>query len=350
VVPLLRRIAPALLLVVLAPVIAEFLLGDFSVRSLPLVLVFLPQYGCGALLVREVTRRTGRGWPSMVLLALAYALIEEGFTTQSLFNPNYVGQRLLDYGYIPALGTSLNWTLFVLSIHVVWSIGTPILIAEGVAAERRTTPWLGRIGLAVAAVLFVLGCLFTTFISLRASRFVASPGQFLAVALLVVVAVAAAFLLFKPGARRETGSITGPPPAPWVVGLFVLGLAFAFELVEHSLRGPGIPPVLAVLGMLACEVVAVVLIAGWSRRPGWEADHYLAIATGTVLTYSWVGLRAFLSGRTNIGGRVELVDVVGQVVEIAAVLALVGWALLRNRRAAGSSAGSSATGPRVPVA
>lgn len=55
-----------------------------------------------------------------------------------LFNPNYVGQRLLDYGYIPALGTSLNWSLFVISIHVVWSVATPILIAEGVAAERRT--------------------------------------------------------------------------------------------------------------------------------------------------------------------------------------------------------------------
>ena len=34
----------------------------------------------------------------MVLLAVAYALVEEGFTTRSLFNPNYVGQHLLAYG------------------------------------------------------------------------------------------------------------------------------------------------------------------------------------------------------------------------------------------------------------
>jgi hypothetical protein len=33
------RIAPAVLLAVLAPIEAEFLLGDFSIRSLPLVLV-----------------------------------------------------------------------------------------------------------------------------------------------------------------------------------------------------------------------------------------------------------------------------------------------------------------------
>jgi len=38
----LRRIAPALLLVVLAPVTAEFLLGDFTVRSLGLLIVFIP--------------------------------------------------------------------------------------------------------------------------------------------------------------------------------------------------------------------------------------------------------------------------------------------------------------------
>ena len=105
----LRRIAPALVLLVLSPLVAEFLLGDFSIRQIGLIVVLLPQYGGGALLVRETTRRAGKGWPSMILLALAYALIEEGFTTQSLFNPTTQGSRLLDYGFIPALGTSLDW-------------------------------------------------------------------------------------------------------------------------------------------------------------------------------------------------------------------------------------------------
>src|SRR5690242_2149518 len=118
------RLAPALLLVVLAPIVAEYLLADFTVRDLPVLVVLLPLYGCGALLVRELTRRSGRGWPTMLLLGLAFALIEEAFLTQSLFNPDYVHQRLLDYGYIAALGTSLNWSAFVLSIHVVCSIAT----------------------------------------------------------------------------------------------------------------------------------------------------------------------------------------------------------------------------------
>src|SRR5689334_23045417 len=105
-VKLLHRIAPALLLMLLAPVIAEFLLGDFTVLALPLILVLGWQYAGGALFIRELARQLPRGWPTMLFLALAYGLIEEGFTTQSLFNPNSVGQRLLDYGFLPMLGTS----------------------------------------------------------------------------------------------------------------------------------------------------------------------------------------------------------------------------------------------------
>src|SRR4030095_8513063 len=107
--PFAQRAAPALTLVFLAPVVAEFLLADFTVRDLGILIVLVPLYGCGALLIREGARRAHRGWPTIVLLALAYALLEEAFLTQSLFNPNYVGQRLLDYGFIPPLRTSLNW-------------------------------------------------------------------------------------------------------------------------------------------------------------------------------------------------------------------------------------------------
>ena len=134
--------APAWLLFFLAPVVAEYLLGDLTIRMLAPLVALGPLYGGGALLIREISRRAGRGWPTIVLLAIAYAVTEESFLTQSLFNPDYVHQRLLDYGYIPMLGTSLNWTVFVLSIHVVWSVATPILIAEGFAAIGAKTTLL----------------------------------------------------------------------------------------------------------------------------------------------------------------------------------------------------------------
>ncbi|HUR08780.1 MAG TPA: hypothetical protein VM347_40005 [Nonomuraea sp.] len=93
----------------------------------------------------------------MLAFALAYGVFVEAFDFQTLWNPHYEGLRILDYGFIPALGTAPPWFMFMVGVHTVWSISVPIAIAESLASSRRTTPWLGTPGLIVAAVLFVLG-------------------------------------------------------------------------------------------------------------------------------------------------------------------------------------------------
>src|SRR4051795_3300040 len=148
-----RRNALAIGLFFLSPLVAEFLLGNLPITFLPAIVALAPMYGGGALLIREVARRRGLGWPGIVILGVAYGVLEEGLTTQSLFNPNYADQHLLKDGYIPALGIAVPWTIFVIGIHVFWSIGTPIIMMEGLAGERRTTPWLSRTGLIVTGVL-----------------------------------------------------------------------------------------------------------------------------------------------------------------------------------------------------
>jgi hypothetical protein len=105
-----RRIAPALGLFLLSPLVAEFLLGNLLITQLGALFTIAPLYGGGAVLIREMVRRRGWGYPSVVLLALAYGVFEEGMTTQSLFNPNYADLRLLDPGYIHALGIGAPWS------------------------------------------------------------------------------------------------------------------------------------------------------------------------------------------------------------------------------------------------
>jgi hypothetical protein len=125
---MLQRIAPAIGLFLLSPLVLEFLLGNVAIDALPAGLFFAPMYGGGAILVREAARRAGRGWPTMILLALAYAVVEEGLVIQTLFNPSCFGFELLRGAYIPTLAIGAWWTLFVLTLHTVWSISVPIAI------------------------------------------------------------------------------------------------------------------------------------------------------------------------------------------------------------------------------
>ena len=105
-----------------------------------------------------------------LILALAYGVVEEGIATMSLFNPNYVGLRLLDNGYIPQLRIGLPWTVHVLTLHVVWSVSVPILTMKALVPTRRTAPWLGRLGLALTGLLFLLGLAAMTALSIAQSR------------------------------------------------------------------------------------------------------------------------------------------------------------------------------------
>jgi len=324
------RVAPALVLVVLSPLVAEFLLADFTVRNLPLLLALLPLYGGGALLVREVTRRRGRGWPTMLLLALAYALIEEVFLTQSLFNPDYVHKRLLDYGYLPALGTSLNWTFFVLSIHVVWSVATPILIAEGLAGGRRVTPWLKGVGLTMTAVLYLLGCAMIASFSWKASPFVASRAQFGVSAGLVAMTLVVAFRAFDRVDAPSVPASSSTAPSLALVSASMLVLASAYLASEGYARSRGFNPAAPLVFRLACEAVALALLSRWARRRDWTPRHYLAIAAGTTLTYFLFGLDVVMGGHTNLGAPTNAVDVAGQLAFGVATFALIAFAARRR--------------------
>lgn len=321
----LRRIAPALVLLVLSPLVAEFLLGDFTLRQIGLLLVLIPQYGGGALLIRETTRRARKGWPSMILLALAYSLIEEGFTTQSLFNPNYAGLRLLDYGWIPVLGTSLDWAVFVLTLHIVWSVGSCIAIAEGLAGSQWATPWLGRIGLSVTVCLFLLGCTLTIVFTFKTFPFVSAPSQFAGVAIGVVATIVAALKCFAgPGPP-----VPGLAPSVWLTAAVSLGLCSCFVLLYERGSQKGLHPAVTLAVMLALELAAIAVLTVWSKRRGWGPRSVLAAATGAILTYGWRGIARMIAGTTALGVHTTTVDVLTQVLLLLGTLALIGLAYRR---------------------
>jgi hypothetical protein len=306
-------IAPAIALFFLAPLIGEFLLGNIAIDAIFFIVVAAPLYGGGALLIREVARRTGRGWPTIALLAVAYALIEEGLVDQMFFNPAYDGLGMLDKAYIPAWGTGAWVILASISVHAIWSVCVSIALVEALTPQRSTTPWLGRPGLMICAVVYVAGAAYVAYAHYQEYRFVASATQLTVTAVATVALVVLAFA-FGRRARQPIGSAAS---SPWMVGLLSLAASSLLMVILDYL-----PPWIAV----ACWIVLVAAAVSWmmlaSRRQDWGAAHRLALAGGALLTYVWIGFPQVPS----FGSR-GIIDLIGNAIFGAGALILLAAAM-----------------------
>jgi len=329
-----RSIRLAAGLFFLAPLVAEFLLGNLPITALSTLVVLAPLYGGGALLIREVVRRTGRGWPAIVVLGVAYGVLEEGIASMSLFNPNYAGERLLDSGFIPALGMGGPWTVFVLTLHAIWSISVPIAIMEVFAGERATRPWLGSVGLGVAALLFVAGLAASLAISIFTYHFVASVPQLAGTVVVAAALAAAGLTVGRPrrdsvGSAGSVGSAARRAPSPWLVGGAALLASSIFKELPRNTLGW-----IYVVVVLALAAGTWALVHRWSQQDGWGAAHRLALAAGAVCTYAWTAFP-----QQPMLPATPRQDLIGNVVFAAGAVALVAAAAWRLAHRTGSSPG-----------
>jgi hypothetical protein len=322
-------------LFLLAPFIGEFVLGNQAITSLPMLLVYAPMYGGGALLVRETARRAGAGWPAIIALGAAYALTEEGLIDQMLVNPGYLGLGTFDgFAPIPGLGISARLLYESLSIHTVWSVCVSIAIAE--AFDRRDpAPWLGPAGWSVVAAVFLVGSTALAAIQYVAFQFLASPLQFTvmgaAIAALVVLALT---VLRRPMPAVRPGA--SPAPGPRVVGataFAVSSLYWALDILVPDTVGAWWA--LAAWAVLAAA--AALLLARCSGRPGWGRAHRLAVAGGTLMTYVWV---AFINA--SAAGIPLAVGVAGSIICGVSAVVLVVLAGRSERRWARGRGGRTA--------
>ncbi len=311
-----RGIWPAVGLIFVAPLVAEFLLGNLPIKLLPALIVLAPMYGGGALLIRETVRRTGRGWPSILLLGMAYGIFEEAFTTQSLFNPNYLKLNLglLTPAYILSLGIGAWWTLWMLMVHGIWSISTPIALVEACVPDRARAPWLGRVGLVVVAIVFLSGAVATTLMGYKQDHYLASNAQFAWAAVVVVTLIALALVFPK----RQKVEGAGAAASAWPVGAVALAFGSAALFVQKD-WGWG-----AVAALLAIDAVMLVLVSLWSSRSGWGLKHQLALGAGAALAYGW---HAFLQ-HPAVGG-LDPSGRVGNAIFLAGAIAVVWFAARR---------------------
>lgn len=316
-----RRVALAVGLFLLAPMVGEWLPGNQPITAIGSLAELAPMYGGGALLVRELARRTGRGWPTMCLLAAAYALFKDGPVDQMLWNPQHGGFAIGTVyagAQVPVLGTSVRLLQDVLATHAVWSICVPIAMVETFTSQRRTRPWLGGVGFTVTSVLFAGGAAFLCYSQLRSQHFMASAGQLSAVAVLITALIVAAFVMGRHPSRARDGDA----PSPRLAGAAAFGLAGLYwcaRLLVHSWSW------LAVIGWCVLVGAALTFFSRWSRSRGWSAHHRLGLAAGGLLTYTWVG---FVHGQSMPGSPIVglvggFVFAVGSIVLLAPAIRIV---------------------------
>ncbi len=324
-----RKLSAAIVLFFTAPLVAEFLLGNLSLKALPALVALTPMYGGGALLARETVRRSGRGWPSILLLGIAYAIIEEGFVTQSLFNPDYLRfhQHFLSHAWVPVLHIGAWWTLFMFNLHMFWSVSVSIALVEGLFPAHAGRPWLRPWGDSVTGLLFFAGCALCSYFTLRQDPFVASPVQFLVAALVCLALIAGAFRI----APRRPRTGTGPVPSPWITGLaaFLLGVAVLLIPAAWNWGAFGL--------MLAIDLGFLIAVATASRRAAWTSLHTLSLAAGGAMAY---GSHAFIE--TPVVGGSTLLIRTGNAIFLASAVTIIFLAAQRTSRTLSAAANPSA--------
>ena len=309
------------MLLLLAPACGEMLSGSTPPLMFvnPFSLFFeVGLYGSGALLIRELVRRNGLGWRSVLVLGAAYGVLEEGLVVTSWFNP-YWPDVLSLHGYSRWLDTNWFWALSLTMYHAVVSITLSIVLAEALFPHIAARPWLRRRSIVLFAVwlglVCVLGLLGFGFLEFRKQGYTHPPLTYF-FALGLTISLVALGLMLRPPRPQPSApfpSATGYPPAPapqwnaaavpilpppaplsrrvrraprlWTLRLAGFGYILIFFAIAWGV-GPAIrwPPA-SLLLLAGWGAFAAWRLVAWSRRPGWGARSRLALASGVVFFF-----------------------------------------------------------------
>ncbi len=318
------RARPVIVLLLLAPLIAEVLWGTTTVTESAGYFAQIGLYGGGALLIREVVRRWGGGWPSILLLGAAYGAIEEGLLEPTWFTP-----ALQSHPYGVALGVFWTYAAFNIGYHAVFSIAIPILLTELLFPAWRDKPWLGPAGTVVVGAVYLvnaagIGLLWYTVLQKSVFHVPARvhPAQQAAAVALVITLM----VLARLAAPTRTFTPGGPPPptAGRLAAAAALGAGAWFGLLLLSGLGNhlGWLPFPVPIAIAAAEVA----LAAWSLRR-WSARtdlQVLAVCSGALIVQMAAGF-----GVTGLTGPV---NIVGKAILNVIAVGLLAWFALRLRR------------------
>jgi hypothetical protein len=295
-----KRAAPGLVLMILAPIVAEVLPGATRLSSIFVLPVEICVWGGGAILIRDAVRRWQLGWRNMLFLALALAVAEECLIQQTSLAPMVI--RLKGEVYARAYGVNYVYLLWALMYESVFVVFVPILLAEMVFPDRRDGLWLSRVGLVFVVGFLALGCFLAWFTWTQIARpkvfkVPAYNPPWAAVWVAVAVITGLVFCALGPF-RRSLARPARPlkPPPPWLIGVAACIWAvlwYGLVVLAFGLA-PRFPPAVAVGAGVVLAATILLLLPGWAAHPDWSELHRFSTIFGTILGSMLVSFVGFI--------------------------------------------------------
>ena len=243
----------------------------------PLGLVMLAVlYGGGAIMVRELTHRWHKSWPTLLVLGAAYGIAEEGLMCKSFFDPAWMDLGpLASYGRWA--GVNWVWATELTIYHAVFSIAVPVLLVGVLFPRQRQQVWIGTKKLIFLFILWVLNAV-VVFLFISPYR----PPAFHYVTAIVVTIGLCMLGRWVPQPRIvcEQRSKKVAHPIWFLLVGFVS--TFALFFLVWVVPRTGIHPLLT-MGLMAC----LVILVGWivlrlSGSGAWSQRHQLALSSGAL--------------------------------------------------------------------
>lgn len=317
-------ILPILALVLLSPMVGEVMSGA---TRLSFLFAYLPEvmfWGCGTLLIREVVRRWGGNWTTMLPLGMALSVAEEFIVQQTSLAPMpWLGSTPM-YGRV----WGVNWIyfLFMLAFESVCITLVPVQIVEVIFPERRKEPWLRTRGLVIASVVFLVGAFLAWFLWVRIARIQVFhmpdyKPPMVTVALGLIAIVALALISYALRGPCSAGTASHKALSPWLVlpATLVLGFPWYILMVLVFVPRP-LALWIPVTGTIAWAAMTVALLRRWASATGWGEMQEWALSFGVLLVCMTAG---FLG--SNLWPRMDVIfKLVLNLLAVAGMIVLAG--------------------------
>ncbi len=298
-----NKIKIIIFLLILSPVLGELVPGASppSVFFKPIgLLIMVLLYGCGTLLIREAMTRWKMKW-SVLFLAIAYGIVEEGLAVKSFFNPGWMGLGPIS-GYGMFFGIQWVWTLMLIGYHATISTMIPIAISALLWPNYKDVPLLKKKGMFLALLGFISSILFSmvTFGNIVEGKMVPffPPPIFLIGSLILVL-----FLVWLGYKYRNSHIRTNKTPLfyPFIFGAIGFMYQF-FYLFLFYLFLPRVASGITTIFLLIMEMILVLLFIFYQiYHQNITKYHITSLIFGSILFWILISpISEFSNGKSGM--------------------------------------------------